>query len=66
MEIRLASMKKEFVEDFIHGMEELGIKVCGEPFEISGNWCVMYRPIGKKQKEKCERYIEYRCINGLM
>ena len=62
----VAGMKKEFVESFIQGLQELGIRICGQPFEISGIWNVIYMPIGKEQKEKCEKYIECRCNNGLM
>lgn len=66
MQRLVVGMKKEFVESFIQGMQEIGIKICGEPFEISGIWNVMYMPIGKEQKEKSEKYIEYRCNNNLM
>lgn len=60
------SMKKQFVEEFVGWLKENGVKVCGEPFEISDLWNVMYQPIGKEQKAKCEQYIEYRCNNDLM
>lgn len=66
MPILIAGMRKEFVNDFIVGMEELGIKTCGEPFEIDGIWHVMYRPIGREQKAKSEQYITDRFIKGLM
>lgn len=62
----VAGMRKEFIDSFIDGLKELQIKVCGEPFETYGIWHVMYQPIGKEQKQKCEEYIEYRCNNGLM
>lgn len=62
----VAGMRKEYVSSFINGLKELGIKICGEPFEISGIWHVMYQPIGEEQKQKCEKYIEYRCNNSLM
>lgn len=61
----IAGMRKEFVESFVQWMKENGIRV-SEPFELSGIWKVMYMPIGREQKEKCERYIEYRCNNDLM
>lgn len=61
----IAGMRKEFVEDFVRWMRDNGIRVT-EPFELSGIWEVMYMPIGREQKEKCERYIEYRCNNDLM
>lgn len=61
----IAGMREEFVEDFVQWMKENGIRV-SEPFELSGIWKVMYMPIGKEQKEKCERYIEYRCNNDLI
>ena len=66
MKILVAGMKKEFVNSFIDGLKELGIKICGEPFETYGVWRVMYQPIGKEQKQKCEEYIGYRCHNDLM
>lgn len=61
----IAGMRQEFVESFVQWMKENGIRV-SEPFELSGMWEVMYMPIGREQKEKCERYIEYRCNNDLM
>lgn len=61
----IAGMRQEFVESFVQWMKENGIRV-SEPFELSGIWEVMYMPIGREQKEKCERYIEYRCKNDLM
>lgn len=61
----IAGMRQEFVESFVQWMKENGIRV-SEPFELSGIWEVMYMPIGREQKEKCERYIEYRCNNDLM
>lgn len=61
----IAGMRQEFVESFVQWMKENGIRV-SEPFELSGIWKVMYMPIGREQKEKCERYIEYRCNNDLM
>ena len=66
MERLVAGMRKEFVDGFIYGLKELGIKVCEEPFEIRGVWYVIYQPIGRAQKKKSEHYIEYRCSNGLM
>ena len=62
----VAGMKKQFVKEFVAWMDENGIKICGEPFESFGIWHVAYMPIGREQKQKCERYIEYRCINDLM
>lgn len=61
----IAGMRQEFVESFVQWMKENGISV-SEPFELSGIWEVMYMPIGREQKERCERYIEYRCNNDLM
>lgn len=61
----IAGMRKEFVEDFVRWMRDNGIRV-SEPFKLDGVWQVQYMPIGREQKEKCERYIEYRCNNGLM
>lgn len=61
----IAGMRQEFVESFVQWMKENGIRV-SEPFELSGILEVMYMPIGREQKEKCERYIEYRCNNDLM
>lgn len=61
----IAGMRKEFVEDFVRWMRDNGIRV-SEPFELDGIWRVLYMPIGREQKEKCERYIEYRCNNNLM
>lgn len=66
MKILVAGMRKEFVDSFIYGLEELGIRICGAPFETYGIWHVMYQPIGKEQKQKCEEYIKYRCDNDLM
>lgn len=66
MKILVASMKKQFVEEFVKWMKTNGIVVRGEPFETSDIWNVMYQPIGREQKEKCEQYIEYRCNNDLM
>ena len=66
MKRMVVGMKKQFVKEFVAWMNENDIKVCGEPFEISGIWNVMYMPIGRKKKKKCEQYIEYRCINDLM
>lgn len=60
-----AGMRKQFVDDFVSWMKENGIRVA-EPFETYGIWRVMYMPIGREQKEKCEQYIEYRCNNDLM
>lgn len=59
-------MRKEFVDGVVQWMKENEIKVCGEPYEFHGIWHVMYQPIGKEQKQKCEEYIEYRCNNNLM
>lgn len=59
-------MRKEFVDGFVQWMKENEIKVCGEPYEFHGICHVMYQPIGKEQKQKCEEYIEYRCNNNLM
>lgn len=61
----IAGMRKEFVEDFVRWMRDNGIRV-SEPFKLDGVWQVQYMPIGREQKEKCERYIEYRCNNDLM
>lgn len=61
-----AGMKKEFVEEFIQWMKEKGIRVSEQIFETDGIWRVMYMPIGKEQKLKCEQYIEYRCNNDMM
>lgn len=61
----VAGMRKEFVEDFVRWMKKNGVRV-SEPFELDGIWRVPYMPIGREQKEKCERYIEYRCNNDLM
>lgn len=61
----VAGMREEFVEDFVCWIKENGIRV-SEPFEIDGIWHVQYMPIGSEQKEKYERYIEYRCSNNLM
>lgn len=61
----IAGMRKEFVEDFVSWMRDNGIRV-SEPFELDGIWQVLYMPIGGEQKEKCKRYIEYRCTNDLM
>lgn len=61
----IAGMREEFVEDFTRWMRDNGIRV-SEPFKLDGVWQVQYMPIGREQKEKCERYIEYRCNNGLM
>ena len=66
MKRKIVGMKKESVDSFIKGLKELGIKVCGEPFETDGIWQVVYLPIGKAQEEKCKQYIEYLCINGLL
>lgn len=62
----VVGIRQEFLNSFIEGMKELGVKICGEPFEVEGIWHVIYLPIGKEQKEKCEKYIEYRCNNNLM
>lgn len=61
----IVGMKKEFVDSFVQWMKENGIKVY-EPYEFHGIWNVMYQPIGKDQKQKCEEYIEYRCNNNLL
>lgn len=62
----VVGMKKEFVDSFIAGLKELGIRVCGEPFELDGLWRVMCMPIGKEQEVKYEQYVEYRCKNDLL
>ena len=61
-----AGMREEFVEDFIKWMKKNGIRVSNQAFETYGIWKVMYMPIGKEQKLKCEQYIEYRCKNDMM
>ena len=62
----VAGMRKQFVDDFVSWMKENGIRVA-EPFETCDEiWRVLYMPIGRKQKEKCDQYIEYRCNNDLM
>lgn len=61
----IVGMREEFVEDFVRWMRDNGIRVF-KPFELDGVWQVQYMPIGREQKEKCERYIEYRCNNDLM
>lgn len=66
MKILVASMKKQFVKEFVEWMKSNGIIVRGEPFETDGLWNVMYQPIGIEQKQKCKQFIEYKCNNGLM
>ena len=61
----VAGMRKQFVESFVQWMKENGIRV-SEPFDTDGIWRVMYMPIGREQKEKCEQYLEYRCNNDMM
>lgn len=62
----ISGMRNQFVENFVQWMKENGIKVA-EPFEtLDGIWRVMYMPIGREQKEKCEQYIEYLCNNDMM
>lgn len=61
----IVGIRKEFVKDFISWMKDNGIRV-SEPYEFHGIWNVIYQPIGREQKEKCEQYIEYRCNNDLM
>ena len=58
-------MREEFVLDVLAWMIENRIRF-SDPFEVYGVWYVMYMPIGRAQKEMCERYIEFRCNNGLM
>ena len=65
MKYLIAGMREEFVNDVVTWMKENGIRVC-EVFELTGIWRVMYLPIGSIQKDKCEKYIEYRCNNDLM
>jgi hypothetical protein len=66
MKRMVASMRKQFVNEFIDWMVEHGIKVCGAPFETDGIWNVVYMPIGREQNRKCEMYISYRCYIDLM
>jgi hypothetical protein len=61
----VAGMRKAFVESFIQWMKDNGIRV-GAPFETYGIYRVPYMPIGREQKEKCKRHIEYLCNNDLM
>lgn len=61
----VAGMRKEFVEDFIQWMKENNI-IVSEPFSTGDIWRVLYMPIGRGQKLKCENYIEYRCKNDMM
>lgn len=62
----VAGMRSEFVEDFIRWMKENNIRVSEQPFSTGDIWRVLYMPIGREQKFKCENYIEYRCNNNLM
>ncbi len=65
MKIINASMRKQFVDEFVKWLNENKIRHY-EPFEIDGLWKVPCIPIGKEQKQMFEKYIEYRCINDLM
>ena len=66
MKRMIVGMKKQFVKEFVEWLNENDIKVCGEPYEAHGIWNVMYMPIGKEQKQKCEEYIKYRCNSDLL
>lgn len=65
MPIINASMHEQFVDEFIKWLDENDIKHY-EPFKIDYLWKVPCIPMGKEQKEKFEKYIEYRCNNDLM
>ena len=66
MKLLVVGMKKQFVQGFVEWLQKNGIKVCEDPFVIDEIWYVMYKPVGREQKNKCEQYIEYRCNNNLM
>lgn len=61
----IVGMRKQFVEGFIKWMRENNIQV--DVAVESDSICrIMYKPIGKKQREMCEQYIEYCCHNSLL
>lgn len=60
------SMKPEFVEEVKTWFSENSIQYSEDVLEIDGIAYILYRPIGKKQIEKCVEYITYRCNNNLM
>ena len=59
-------MKPQFVEEVKTWFSENEIQYSEDILNIDDISYILYRPIGKKQIEKCIKYITDRCNNNLM